>query len=105
MVVHLNNHAEPIEKRGEYQYFDWRVFVDEPDATLDQIDSVEYFLHPTFPKPYQVSSERASRFTLTTSGWGEFDIAATINFKDGHKEKVKYHLDLSKRLPQGDGTA
>ena len=101
MAIHFNNYAEPVEKKGEYQYFRWQVFVDESDHILDQIASVEYLLHPTFPKSYQVRNDRTSKFTLNTAGWGEFDIATTVNFKDGHKEKAKYHLDLGKPWTEG----
>ncbi|MFC1864424.1 pYEATS domain-containing protein [Chloroflexota bacterium] len=103
MKISFNNYAEPVEKKGEYIYFRWKVFVDEPDVILDQIKSVEYLLHPTFPKPYQVIDDRTSKFALAAAGWGEFDIAITVNFKDIHKEAVKskYHLNLGKTRPEG----
>ena len=102
MPIHFNNVAKSIEQQGEYMYFRWKAFVDEPDEVLDQIESVEYLLHPTFPEPYQVRKDRASKFSLQTAGWGEFNLTTTVNFKDGHKEVGKYHLDLGKGWPQDE---
>ncbi|GAG46533.1 unnamed protein product, partial [marine sediment metagenome] len=48
----------------------------------------------------QVRSDRGSKFALETSGWGEFDILITVNFKDGHKEGLQYRLDLRKPWPE-----
>jgi len=97
VTIRFNNYAEPVEKKSGYQYFKWKVFIDEADNILDKIESVEYLLHPTFPEPYQVRNDKATKFALTSSGWGEFNIIATVNFKNGDKEKIKYRLDLGKR--------
>ena len=96
MSIRFNNYAKAAGKKGKYNYFRWKVFVDEDKNTLDKIDSVEYLLHPTFPIPDQVGSDRDSKFALETSGWGEFDILITVNFKDGCTERLKYRLDLRK---------
>lgn len=100
--VRFNNFAKPIERRGDLQYFRWKVFTDEPDAILDKIESVEYLLHPTFPNPYATRKDRATKFSLESRGWGSFDIDITVNFKDGHKEVGKYYLDLKRGWPQGE---
>ena len=103
MTIHFNNYTKPDKRRGESQYFHWMVFVDDSDDILDQIESVEYLLHPTFPKPYQISTNRIAKFALKSAGWGEFDISITVNFRDGHKETFpKYHLDLGKPWPEDD---
>lgn len=101
MGIRFNNYAKRTGKKGKYAYFRWKVFVDEDENTLDNIESVEYLLHPTFPVPDQVRSDRDSKFALETSGWGEFDILITVNFKDGRKEDLRYRLDLSKPWPEG----
>ncbi len=101
-MAKLNNYAEPIERRGSYQYYRWKVFVDENAAILDTIDRVEYQLHPTFPNPNRMSDNAQDRFSFETSGWGEFSILAEIKFKDAHAETVSYWLDLSKGWPEED---
>ena len=101
-MVKLNNHAKPTEKRGSYQYFRWKVFIDEDAALLDTIDRVDYQLHSTFPDPNRSSDDAQDRFSLETAGWGEFSILAEIKFKDGHTEIMNYWLDLSKEWPEED---
>jgi len=85
-------------KRGSNEYYQWRVFVDEPIQVLAQIKEVEYLLHPTFPQPSQVRSNPEDRFALESAGWGEFQILITIKYKDGREERGKYQLVLD---PQG----
>ncbi len=99
MSVRINNYSRPIEKRGDLQYYRWLVFVDEPSERLNDIEAVEYVLHPTFPKPVQVRRDPEDKFALETSGWGEFNIIIRITFKDGTKEDLKYWLDLKKGWP------
>ena len=99
MTVRINNYSRPTEKRGDLQYYRWMIFVDEPPERLNEIESVEYILHPTFPKPLQVRRDPQDSFALETSGWGEFNIIIRVNFKDGRKEDLKYWLDLTKEWP------
>ena len=94
MTIKLNNYSKSVGKRGDNEYYQWRVFVDEPPEILDQIDEVEYLLHPTFPQPYQVRRNKDDKFALETSGWGEFQILVTIKYKDGHEEREKYRVIL-----------
>lgn len=101
-MIRLNNYAEPIDDRGGTQYYKWEVFVDASGTDLDLIDWVEYRLHPTFSDPRQRRADRATKFALRTSGWGEFLIVARVAFRDGHTETTRYQLDLSKRYPASD---
>ncbi len=102
MPVKLNNYTKSIGKKGNLDYFHWRVFIDEPEAQLREIESVQYTLHPTFPEPNQVRTDPYTNFVLETSGWGEFDILVTVRYKDSREEKSKYRLDLSKAWPDGE---
>jgi len=99
-MVHFNNYAKFIENRYGSPYYEWKVFVDEPDSVLDQIDYVEYTLHPTFRPPHQVRQNRQDKFALETAGWGEFTMLIDVKFRDGRVEKVPYWLDLGKKWPR-----
>lgn len=92
----FNNYARAIDKIDGRQYYEWRVFVDEPDHILSAIRDVRYVLHPTFPNPIQVKCDPSNRFSLHSSGWGEFRISVTIRYKDQREENVMYYLDLKK---------
>jgi hypothetical protein len=68
-------------------YWQWRIWIEGSDAELDEIASVRYQLHPTFPQPTRVISERETKFALASNGWGEFTIYAAIKFKDPGREE------------------
>lgn len=70
-------------KRITEDWWSWKVWVDGTDDTLDQIQSVKYLLHPTFPNSVRVVEDRQSRFELSDRGWGEFAITARISTKAG----------------------
>ena len=99
-MVHFNNYAKFIENRYGSPYYKWKVFVDEPDSVLDQIDQVEYTLHPTFSPPNRIYENREEKFALETFGWGEFTMLISVKFRNGKVEKVPYWLDLKKKWPK-----
>lgn len=97
----FDNYARSTGELHGRTYYQWRVFLDEPQSVLDTIADVQYLLHPTFPEPLQVRSDPNNKFALETSGWGEFTILITVRYKDGSEEKSSYDLDLSKSWPGG----
>ena len=96
MTVHVNNESVKLEKGEKSSWYKWKVFIDEKDEKLDEIANVTYILHPTFPDPVKVVSDRKSKFALEQIGWGEFNIISKIKYKNGHEEEKSYWLDLSK---------
>ena len=99
----FDNDAEHVGSRGTYDWFKWRLFMDEPQARLDQVESVEYQLHETFPNPIRVVRDQDSGFALQSAGWGEFPIYITVHLKDGAEVHEEYDLDLAQALDdQGD---
>ena len=72
---------------GGYTWFDWTVFCSSPKEKLDLIEKVEYHLHPSFPNPVRVISDRESRFALKGRGWGEFLIRIIVYLKEGSETK------------------
>lgn len=99
MTINFNNYARKIGKRGNYDWYQWKVFVDENEDVLNQINNVQYLLHQTFPNPLRLSDNEASKFALESSGWGSFTIYITVKFKNKHEEEVQYYLDLDKKWP------
>jgi transcription initiation factor IIF auxiliary subunit len=80
-------------------YWNWWVWIEGPDSELDQIDHVVYTLHPTFPNPVRTISDRASKFTLKTSGWGVFRLRAKVFYKDGNQTRLTHDVEL--KYPDG----
>lgn len=97
MEFKFNNTSRHAGSRGDYKWFEWEVFMDEPEEKLDKIKSVEYRLHETFPNPIRVVDNRNSKFALKSAGWGEFFILITVYLKDGTEENTKYWLKLGDR--------
>ncbi len=102
MEFKFDNYSKYIESRGEYNWFKWKVFMDEPAETLDKVKNVEYRLHKTFPNPIRTVEERDSQFALKGVGWGEFTIFITIYLEDGTEANTEYYLDLGKPWPEDD---
>lgn len=98
--IRFNNYAKKIREEHDYDYYKWRIFVDEQDDVLDQIEQVRYLLHETFPNPARISRNRESKFALESAGWGSFTVFITVKFKDRTEKEIEYYLDLDKRWPK-----
>ena len=44
--------------RADKKRWDWSVWIDGPDADLDQVESVKWVLHLTFPDPVVMVRQR-----------------------------------------------
>jgi hypothetical protein len=73
----------------------WSVWIDGDGEQLDQIDRVEYVLHPTFPQPVRTVSDRHTNFRLDSQGWGEFMVHAKAVTKNGETLPLNHWLKLS----------
>ena len=76
-------------------WWDWSVWLTGSETDLDQIEFVEYVLHPTFSEPMQRRTERSSGFRLNASGWGEFLIHIHLHTRDGEVIELEHWLRLS----------
>lgn len=56
----------------------WNVWLEGPSVELGKVVSVKYFLHPTFTNPIHLATNKSSKFKLSGSGWGEFNIKAEV---------------------------
>ena len=84
---------------GGYMHFNVRLFV---DGEIEDLQSVEYQLHPTFRNPHHVVEDPDRGFALDIWTWGEFDIVVTLHFQDGSQEEMVYTLAYSDELPARD---
>jgi transcription initiation factor IIF auxiliary subunit len=72
----------------------WSVWIEGDDDALDQVEFVEWRLHPTFPNPVRRVTDRGTRFRLETGGWGVFPIVARVHMKDGSDTQLRHQLSL-----------
>lgn len=75
-------------------WWNWSVWIDGPRQELDQIEHVEYVLHPTYSPPVRSISSRRNKFRLRARGWGEFLISARLYMKNGKIDKLEHWLEL-----------
>jgi hypothetical protein len=73
----------------------WSVWIEGPDDELDQIRSVRYTLHPTFPNPVRLVTDRATKFRMESSGWGEFTISARLVLLTGDVVRLERWIVLA----------
>ena len=76
-------------------WWSWSVWMDGPKGDLDDLDYVEYTLHPTFKEPVRRVTTRGNGFKLSTGGWGVFPIHALAVKKDGSVVRLKHQLKLT----------
>jgi transcription initiation factor IIF auxiliary subunit len=74
----------------------WTVFIKPPPDILDQIESVEYTLHPTFANPvqrvYDKGRDPNQAFPFSAAGWGVFTIKIRVFTKDGQYQDLTHYL-------------
>lgn len=89
-----------IQVKQDYKYlgkkwWEWSVWLEGTDAELDNIDFVNYVLHPTFPNPVRTIKDRVSNFRLESAGWGQFTIYIKVFTKDKQEYELQHHLTLA----------
>ena len=105
MTIHFNNYAKKIGSRqvgnSEQDFYRWKIFADASDSELDNIDYIEYELHPSIPNSYRPIADRNSKFALKFNSWGEFTVRMTVVFKNGTKNNFVHHLNTENPFPPG----
>ncbi len=94
MTIKFNNYSMWINKKHDYDFYDWCVFIDEDINTINSIKLVEYTLHPTFPNPVRIIENRNDCFALYSYGWGTFDLRIKVELNNGSINALKYPLKL-----------
>lgn len=76
-------------------WWKWSLWIEGSSPDLDEIESVTYTLHPTFPEPVRTVTDRASKFQLRCSGWGVFLIPVHVRLKDGGTVSLQHQLQFT----------
>ena len=93
-LVHTARRDRSLDQ-GELRYYRVRIYLDADDPSLlDDVSEVTYYLHETFKEPVRIVRDRQTSFEIRTIVWGEFNVAATVSFKDGHEVKLDRYLNL-----------
>ena len=60
-----------------------KIWINASDTVLAKIESVKYFLHPTFVPNNVTMNTPENRFAITFTHWGKFDLGVRVYFNDG----------------------
>lgn len=84
-------------KKQGADFFTYKIFVDENEKRLDNIEEVEY-AHPTsVPLRREIITNRDSKFALENWSWTPiFKIEVTVRYNDGWEESSIQNIDLLK---------
>ncbi|NOK34755.1 TIR domain-containing protein [Corallococcus exercitus] len=72
----------------------WAVWLEGTQEELSQVESVTYFLHPTFPTPVRKVQTRRTNFRLQLKGYGGFTLKARVDFRDKKSRMLRHELRL-----------
>jgi hypothetical protein len=87
MALTIAQSANQIAK----EWWKWAVWIEGSKKELSTVESVTYFLHPTFAQPKQVLKNRAEKFRFEEEGWGEFAIRARVDYLDRRRALELQH--------------
>ncbi|MEP5764368.1 MAG: pYEATS domain-containing protein [Halieaceae bacterium] len=83
------------------EHYHLGVWLDGEERVLDEINFVEYELHPSFSNRVRTSKNRKNSFSVTFWTWGMFDIEVRVHYFSGEVETFTHTLEYS--LPADDG--
>jgi transcription initiation factor IIF auxiliary subunit len=93
--------AQSEDYKGD-DWWQWAVWIEASDEDLDQVEYVEWTLHPTFRNPVRKCDERSTNFRIETGGWGVFPISAHVQTRSGSPIRLRHFLEL--HYPDGTKT-
>jgi transcription initiation factor IIF auxiliary subunit len=89
MEYKLINKSSYLRSEGETSWWEWTAYIETPPSgNLDDIEYVEYHLHPSFRNPVIRINTKENGFALTRMGWGTFELKAKLVFKDKNKKSI-----------------
>ncbi|MEM6767173.1 MAG: pYEATS domain-containing protein [Bacteroidota bacterium] len=97
-----------LRLRNSWKYagdkrWDWSVFLDDDGSgEMDRVVSVQYVLHPSFPNPRRLHTNKEEKFALSTNGWGVFMIRAFVLTEEGEKIRLEHYLHLDFDPAEGE---
>lgn len=96
-IIHSSWRYPKKDKEYRRPMYAFHVVVQATDEVLDRIESVRYSLHPSYPNPIQVVTDRKSRFKLKELAWGESSVRAEVKIK-GQDQPIKLNRYINLTL-------
>jgi transcription initiation factor IIF auxiliary subunit len=87
----------PRQIISKYKHYRVRIFLeaddDEAQRRFQEIVSVTYELHPTFPDRFQTSVDLSKKFEIQIWTWGWFRVKAKVQLKDSAVVPVENDIE------------
>jgi hypothetical protein len=87
--------VDNVSKYLGNEQWEWTIFVKAPASVVKDVQAVEYRLHPTFSPSVVTVTEPGSQempFGLRRTGWGVFEVAVKVTFRDGRTTRLTHML-------------
>jgi hypothetical protein len=99
----IRNSWKYLGKTDGLDWWEWEAFVDDDGSgAIDEVEAVDYILHPTYPRPKRTVSDRRSGFSLMARGLGGFTLNAFLRMKDGSTQRLRHLIEVNFDPPQGE---
>jgi transcription initiation factor IIF auxiliary subunit len=99
LTLTIENTAEygPFDQERKMRWYDWEIHIECEDKEFwNEIRTVVYHLHPSFPISELQKKNKEDKFRLSSRGWGEFKIGVEMILRDNRSAQVDYWLHLGK---------
>ncbi|MBD2682328.1 MULTISPECIES: pYEATS domain-containing protein [Nostoc] len=83
-----NNDGQPL--------YIFEIWMTETEDVRQQVNYVQYQLHPTFDQPFQIRNDPSDGFKLSGYAWDGFRIPITINCKDNTSRQQLIDLIITR---------
>lgn len=93
-IVNTADHG-PFDQERKMRWYDWELHIECEDKEFyNEVRTVVYHLHPSFPITELQKKNREDMFRLNSRGWGEFKIGVEMILRDDRRALVDYWLRL-----------
>ena len=94
--IRAENSSKFLGTKNGNEWWAWKVFITADEKVLNQIQCVEYTLHPTFTNPVRTVCKKGKdkAFALSSEGWGTFSIKIRVRFKNGDYQDLNHELEF-----------
>jgi TIR domain/YEATS family len=75
-------------------FWSWSVKLEGSPVELEGVKEVVWYLHPSFSPPMVKTRDRSTNFALETTGWGTFELEATLALHSGVDLHLRHQLEL-----------
>ncbi len=89
--------AYRIEQTDDYlgnDQWSWHAWIEATHDELNLVESVVWYLHPTYAVAVVETRDRSKKFEIKRSAWGRFMLQAELRLLDGGTRKLRKQLQL-----------